>query len=52
MNQADNSTSELRQLGGLSTEINVLECKANRWKLVYLTWNTVMYQDSNSASHE
>ena len=29
----------------------MLKCKANKWGLVYLTWNTVMLQDNNFDSH-
>ena len=30
----------------------MLKGKTNRWKLVYLTWNIVIYQDFNTDPHE
>lgn len=49
----------VRWPGNKSIEMNVqgisetmLKCKTKRWRLVYLTWNVIVYQDFNTDPHE
>lgn len=60
MNEAGNSFRKFR--GGqvpktqkwmhrVSNIETMLKCKTNRWRLVYLTWNIIIFQDNNSDLH-